>query len=72
MHDTMTVQMLLKQFKTCYFLWWNKSTIKEITATFYFACQISISLKIINKLKFLGVPRNFPHWMGDLSTHIKD
>ena len=47
--------------------------IKEIKATFHFAWQINnISLKIINKLKFLGVPRNFPPGMGDLPTHKKD
>ena len=56
--------MLLKQSKTFY-LWRNKSNIKEIKTTFHFACQINISLKIINKLKFLGVPWNFPHWMGN-------
>ena len=26
----------------------------------------------INKLKFLGVLRNFPRWMGNLATHKKD
>ena len=50
--------MLLEQSRTFYFLWWNKSNIKEIKTTFRFACQINISLKN-NKLKFLGFPRNF-------------
>ena len=64
--------MLLEQSRTCYFLWWNKSNIKEIKTTLRFAFQINISLKIINKLKFLGVPGNFPHWMGDLLAHKKN
>ena len=53
------VQMLLEQSRAFYFLWWNKSNIKEIKTTLCFACQINISLKIINKLKFLGFPWNF-------------
>ena len=69
---TMTVQMLLEQSRIFYFLRWNKSNIKEIKATLRYACQITISLKIINKLKFFGVPGNFPHWMGDLPTHKKE
>ena len=63
--------MLLKESKTFYFLWGNKSNIKEIKTTFHFTCQINISLKIINKLKFLGVPWNSPHWMCDLRKGIK-
>ena len=59
------VQMLLEQSRTFYFLWWNKSNIKEIKTTLRFACQINISLKITNKTNFLGVPQNFSHWMGD-------
>ena len=54
------VQMLLEQSRTFYFLWWNKSNIKEIKTTLRFACQINISLKIIIKKKSLGFPRNFP------------
>ena len=54
------VQILLEQSRRFYFLWWNKSNIKEIKTTPRFACQINISLEIINKLKFLGVPQNFP------------
>ena len=65
------VLMLLEQSRTFYFLWWNKSNIEEIKTTPLFACQINISLKIINELKFFGVPRNFYHWMGDLLTQIK-
>ena len=65
--------MLFKQSKTFYFLRWNKSNIKEIKTTSHFACQINnISLKIINKLKFLGVPPNFPRQMGGLPTHKED
>ena len=64
--------MLLEQSRTFYFLWRNKSNIQEIKTTLRFACQINISLEIINKLKFLGVPRNFSHWMGDLPTHKKE
>ena len=64
--------MLLKQSKTFYFLWGNESNIKDMKNNIRFACQINISLKIINKLNFFGVPRNFPHWMGDLPTHKKD
>ena len=54
--------MLLEQSRTFYFLWWNKSNIEEIKATLCFACQINISLKIINKLKFLGILRNPTRW----------
>ena len=54
------VQMLLEQSRTFYFLWWNKSNIKEIKTTLRFACQINISLKIIIKIKSLGFRRNFP------------
>ena len=65
--------MLLKQSKTFYFLWWNKSNIKEIKTTSHFACQINnISLEITNKLKFLGVPWKFLRRMGDLPSHKKD
>ena len=54
------------------FLMVKYSNIEEINTTLCFACQINISLKIINKLKFLGVPQNFPHWMGELLTHKED
>ena len=57
--------MLFEQSRIFYFLWWDKSNIKEIKTTLCFACQNNISLKIINKLKFLGAPRNL---MGDLLT----
>ena len=53
------MQMLLEQSRTFYFLWWNKSNIRDKNNT-PFACQINISLKIINKLKFLGFPWTFP------------
>ena len=46
--------------------------VSYVKTTLRFACQINISLKIINKVKFLGVPRNFLHWMGDLLTRKKD
>ena len=64
--------MLFEQSRTFYFLWWKKSNIKEIKTTLRFACQINISLKIINKLKFLGAPQNFSHTMGELPSHKKD
>ena len=65
--------MLLKQSKTFYFLWWNKKNIKERKTTSHFSCEINnISLKIINKLRFLGVPPNFPRQMGDLPIHKED
>ena len=54
--------MLLEQSITLHFLSWNKRKIKEIKTTLYFACQINISLKIINKLKFLGILRNPTRW----------
>ena len=54
--------MLLEQSITFHFLSWNKRKIKEIKTTLYFACQINISLKIINKLKFLGILRNPTRW----------
>ena len=63
--------MLLEQLRTFYFLWWNKGNIREIKTTLLFACQIKISLKIINKPKFLGVPQNFPYWMGNTKKRIK-
>ena len=65
-----TIQNIL--LRTFYFLWWDKSNTKEIKTTLCFACQININLKIINKLKFLGVPWNFLHWMSDWLTHKKD
>ena len=49
------------------------SNIKEIKTTSHFAWKINnISLKTINKLKVLGVPRNFSRRMGDLATYKKD
>ena len=40
----MTVQMLLEQSRTFYFLLWNKSNIKEIKTTLHYACQINIRI----------------------------
>ena len=54
------------------FLTVKKCNIKEVKETLRFACQINISVKTINKLRLLGVPRNFPHLMDDLLTHKKD
>ena len=63
--------MLLEQLRTFYFLWWNNGNIREIKTILLFAYQINISLKIINKPKFLGVPQNFPYWMGNTKKRIK-
>ena len=65
----MTVQMLLEQSRTFYFLWWNKSNIKEIKTTLRFACQINISLKIIIKIitKIFRFHTEFPPLAGRIA-----